>query len=182
MKKTLFSISLVALLTLGACGNKSTETATDSTDVQDSIVAVTETEDELPGADASATSITDALKEHDLTVADNGDIVNKDGKIIMTFKEAREKYGEAFATVMEAYGHSFTEALKEAGENVKDAAGDALEEAKDKAKDVANDAYNAAKDKANEAYNDAKDKAQQKMDEAKDKAKDKLNDALNKIK
>lgn len=178
MKKTLFSISLAAMLTFGACSTKTTENADDSAVMADS----TETVSELPDGNASAASITDALKGDGCTINDAGDIVDKDGTVVMTFNEAKEKYGEAYESVMESYGKSFKEALKAAGENIKDAAGDAVETAKEKAKETYDEAKEKASAAAENAYNSAKEKGQEKIDEAKDKAKEKLNDALNKLK
>lgn len=197
MKKIFMALSLMAMMTLGACSNKSNDETTDSDSIEMAPLAEDTTVAEMtpmeqPGGDASSSSIEEYVKSNNYTISDSGDIVDSTGAVILTFNQAKDKWPEAYKVVMESYGKNFQNALNAVQGTVEAAAGMTTEEIKDKANEVkdqaidkANEIKDKAVDKATEKVKEVQDKAKEKAEEIKDKAKDKadklLNDALDKI-
>ena len=189
MKKIFMALSLAALMTLGACSSKTSDENKDSNDtitaevITDSSEMVATSPTAMPSGDASASSIEEYIKSNDYVVTDNGDIVDKQGKLIMSFNEAKDKWGNNYKTAMGTLGKSFDKAL-EAAQGAIEGAGANLDEIKDQANEKLNDVKDKAADldkKTKETVNEAKEKAKEEIEKGKEKAKNTMDEALKKI-
>lgn len=139
-------LAVAGMVTLASCGGDKKDGETkDSTSVENQAEEPKEATEETTISSSSETQF------DGLTPDKDGNLRDASGKIVKTYQEALEAYGDEYKKAMEAYGEAYGNAMKEAAEVYSNVPGmrQAVNEAVDE--------YNKSMDEAMDDYQNALD-------------------------